>query len=142
LPGRGDDPRYCSRPAQFENATIIANKIIDDFKTPYTVKGNEFRATASIGIAVFPRDGETADILLRNSDLAMYKAKANGKNGLKFYCPESNSFSQARIMLENELRQAVGKGEFELHFQPQVNIKSQRIVGLEALIRWRHPHGC
>jgi len=101
-----------------ENATIIANKIIEDFKTPYTVKDNEFRATASIGIAVFPRDGETADILLRNSDIAMYKAKVNGKNGLKFYCPESNSFYQ------------------------EVNIKSRRIVGLEALIRWRHPvHG-
>jgi len=125
-----------------ENATIIANKIIEDFKTPYTVKDNEFRATASIGIAVYPRDGETADILLRNSDIAMYKAKVNGKNGLKFYCPESNSFYQDRIVLENELRQAVSKGEFELHFQPQVNIKSRRIVGLEALIRWRHPvHG-
>ena len=125
-----------------ENATIIAKKIIEDFMTPYIVKGNEFRATASIGIAVFPRDGETADILLRNADIAMYKAKLNGKNGLKFYCQESNSFYQDRIMLENELRQAVSKGEFELHFQPQVNIRTRRIVGMEALIRWRHPvHG-
>ncbi len=125
-----------------ENATIIATKITDDFMTPYYVKGNEFRATASMGIAVFPRDGETADILLRNADIAMYKAKANGKNGFKFFSPEINSSYQDRIALENDLRQAVSRREFELYFQPQVNIRNRRVVGMEALIRWRHPlHG-
>jgi diguanylate cyclase (GGDEF)-like protein/PAS domain S-box-containing protein len=125
-----------------ENAAIIANKIKEDFERPYLVMGNDFRATASIGIAVFPRDGESADMLLRNADIAMYKAKINGKNGFKFFSPEINSSYQDRIMLENELRQAVSREEFELHFQPQVNIRSRRIVGMEALIRWRHPvHG-
>ncbi len=125
-----------------EDATIIANKIIEDFKTPYCVMGNEFRATASIGIAVFPRDGETSDMLLRNADIAMYKVKANGKNGFKFFSSAINSSYQDRIVLENELRQAVSKGEFELHFQPQVSVNRGWIVGVEALIRWRHPvHG-
>ena len=127
---------------QAEDATIIATKIIEDFKTPYCVVGSEFRATASIGVAVFPRDGESSDMLLRNADIAMYKAKAYGKNGYKFFSPEINNSYQDRIVLENELRQAVSKGEFELHFQPQVSINRGRVVGLEALIRWRHPvHG-
>ncbi len=127
---------------QPEDASIIAGKIIEDFKTPYCVVGNDFRATASIGIAVFPRDGETSDMLLRNADIAMYKAKAYGKNGFKFFSPEINNSYQDRIVLENELRQAVSKGEFELHFQPQVSVNKRRVVGMEALVRWRHPvHG-
>jgi diguanylate cyclase (GGDEF)-like protein/PAS domain S-box-containing protein len=125
-----------------ENVSIIANKIMDDFRTPFLVMGSEFRATASIGIAIYPRDGETSDILLRNADIAMYKVKANGKNGFQFFSPEMNAFYQDRIVLENELRQAVKNGEFELHFQPQVSMRNRRVVGLEALIRWRHPlHG-
>jgi len=125
-----------------ENASIIANKFIEDFGKPYQVVGNDFRATASIGIAVFPRDGNTSDILLRNADIAMYKAKINGKNGFQFFSPEINSSYQNRIVLENELRQAVSRGEFELYFQPQVNVRSGRVIGMESLIRWRHPvHG-
>jgi len=125
-----------------DNATIIAEKIVADFKQPYQVVGTEFRATASVGIAIYPRDGETADALLRNADIAMYKVKGNGKNGYQFYTPAISSSYQDRIVLENELRQAVNNGEFELHYQPQVNVKSRRVVGLEALIRWRHPvHG-
>jgi len=125
-----------------ENVTIIANKIMEDFRTPFLVVGSEFRATTSIGIAVFPRDGETSDILLRNADIAMYKVKANGKNGFQFFSSEMNAFYQDRIVLENELRQAVKNSEFQLYFQPQVSVRNLRVVGLEALIRWQHPvHG-
>ncbi|HZV82014.1 MAG TPA: diguanylate cyclase, partial [Geobacteraceae bacterium] len=125
-----------------ENATVIAQKIIDDFNLPYHVVGNEFRATASIGIALYPRDGETADTLLRNADIAMYKVKGNGKNGLQLFSPAISNCYQDRLVLENELRQAVKNGEFELHFQPQVNVRGRRVVGLEALLRWKHPvHG-
>ncbi len=125
-----------------DNATIIAEKIIADFKHPYHVVGTEFRATASIGIAVYPRDGENADALLRNADIAMYKVKENGKNGYQFYSPAISTCYQDRIVLEHELRQALGNGEFELHYQPQVNVRRGRVVGLEALLRWRHPvHG-
>jgi len=125
-----------------ENAAVIAQKIIDDFRTPYNVVGNEFRATSSIGIAVYPRDGETADTLLRHADIAMYKVKENGKNGFKFYSPDISTGYKDRIILENELRQAVSNGEFELHFQPQLNVRTNRVSGVEALLRWRHPvHG-
>lgn len=128
--------------SQPENATIIAEKIMEGFKTPFTVVGNEFRATASIGIALYPRDGETTDMLLRNADIAMYKAKESGKNGYRFFSPAMNACYQDRLALENELRCAVKNHEFVLYFQPQVSIGKRCIVGLEALIRWNHPvHG-
>jgi len=124
------------------DVTVIANKIIDDFKTPYSVAGDEFRATASIGIAIYPGDGESADTLISNADIAMYKVKGNGKNGFQSYSPVINAGYQERLILENELRQALRNDEFELYFQPKVNVSSRRIVGLEALLRWRHPvHG-
>lgn len=128
--------------ADESDVTIIAEKIIADFKIPYNVVGNEFRATASIGIALYPRDGENAETLIRNADIAMYKAKGNGKNSYQVYSSAISICYQDRLVLENELRQALRNDEFELYFQPQVNVKSRRIVGLEALLRWRHPvHG-
>jgi diguanylate cyclase (GGDEF)-like protein/PAS domain S-box-containing protein len=125
-----------------EDASIIAEKVLNELKTPFTVCGQEFRATASIGIAIYPRDGENADVLLKNADIAMYKVKANGKNGYMFFSPEMKACYQERISLENELRQAIQDSEFELFYQPQISVCGDRIVGLEALIRWRHPvHG-
>lgn len=125
-----------------EDANIIAEKILDELKTPFQVRGQEFRATASIGIAVYPQDGDNADILLKNADIAMYKVKANGKNNYLFFTPEMNACYHERITLENELRQAIKGSEFELHYQPQISVCGDRIIGLEALIRWRHPvHG-
>lgn len=127
---------------QAEGAAVIAEKILEELKLPFTVAGQDFRATASIGISVYPRDGENADLLLKNADIAMYKVKANGKNGYMFFTTEMNSCYHERISLENELRQAIQNSEFELHYQPQVSMNSSRIVGMEALIRWRHPmHG-
>jgi diguanylate cyclase (GGDEF)-like protein/PAS domain S-box-containing protein len=128
--------------SQPEDAAMIAEKIQDELKHPFNVAGQEFRATASIGISIFPRDGENADLLLKNADIAMYKVKSDGKNGYKFFIPEMNSCYHERISLENELHQAIENSEFELHYQPQVNVKNNIIVGFEALIRWRHPiHG-
>lgn len=125
-----------------EHAVSIADKIMEGLKTPFFVVGNEFRATASMGIALYPRDGETADTLIRNADIAMYKAKERGKNGYCFFSPDMNAAYHNRIVLENELRKAVREREFELFFQPQFSISRQRIVGLESLIRWNHPvHG-
>ncbi len=125
-----------------EDAAVIAEKIRDEFKSPFTVVGQDFRASASIGISIFPYDGESADTLLKNADIAMYKAKADGKNGHKFYKKDMNCCYHERISLENELCQAIHNSEFELHYQPQVNVISNKIVGLEALVRWRHPvHG-
>lgn len=125
-----------------DDATTIAEKIIESFKTPYIVAGSEFRATASLGIAIYPRDGDTADTLIRNADIAMYKAKGNGKDGYQLYSSAISECYQDRLALENELRQALINDEFELYFQPQINVTSRRIVGVEALLRWRHPvHG-
>jgi len=125
-----------------EDVNIIAEKILEVLKTPFLVRGQEFRATASIGIAVYPNDGDSADVLLKNADIAMYKVKANGKNSYLFFTTEMNACYHERISLENELRQAINGSEFELYYQPQISIHEDRVVGLEALIRWRHPvHG-
>jgi diguanylate cyclase (GGDEF)-like protein len=125
-----------------EDAVVIAEKIMEELKLPFKVAGQDFSATASIGMSLFPRDGESADLLLKNADIAMYKVKANGKNGYRFFTKEMNSCYHDRISLENELRRAIQNSEFELHYQPQINVNSDRIAGLEALIRWRHPiHG-
>ena len=125
-----------------EDATLIAKKIIELFAIPFLVAGHEFRASVSIGIAIFPRDGENAELLLKHADIAMYKVKSNGKNGYAFFTREMNSSYQKRISLENELHQAIQNKEFELHYQPQINVTDNSIVGLEALVRWQHPlHG-
>ena len=125
-----------------EDAVVIAEKILEEFKYPFTVVGQDFRASVSIGISIFPNDGESSDTLLKNADIAMYKVKADGKNGYKFFKKEMNSCYHERISLENELCMAIRNSEFELHYQPQVNVSNNKIVGLEALVRWRHPvHG-
>lgn len=127
---------------QAEDASLIAEKILEELKLPFNVVGQDFSASASIGISIFPRDGECADLLLKNADIAMYRVKASGKNGYRFFTKDMNACYHERISLENELRQAIQKSEFVLHYQPQINVNSSRIVGLEALIRWRHPvHG-
>ena len=125
--------------AHAEDAAQIANKIMELFAAPFIVAGHEFRASASIGIAIFPRDGESAELLLKHADIAMYKVKSSGKNGYTFFTSEMNSSHQERISLENELHQAIQNSEFVLHYQPQINMLSNRIVGVEALIRWQHP---
>ena len=125
-----------------EGASIIAEKILDILKAPFQVKGQEFRITASIGIALYPQDGNSADVLLKNADIAMYEVKTSGKNNYLYFTDKMNVCHHERISLEHELRQAIKCSEFELYYQPQISICGDRIVGLEALIRWQHPtHG-
>ncbi len=127
---------------QTEDANIIAEKILNELSSPFIVAGQDFRVTASIGIAVFPRDGESVDVLLKNADIAMYRVKADGKNNTKFYIPDMNACYHERINLENDLRRAISNSEFELYYQPKINVTNFQIVGMEALIRWHHPlHG-
>lgn len=122
-----------------EDATIVAEKIINEFTVPFTVGGQDMHITASIGIAVLPGDGDNVDVLLKNADIAMYKVKSSGKNGFKYFIPDMNVAKHERITLENDLRLAIRRNEFELHYQPQFNVSKHEFVGVEALIRWNHP---
>jgi diguanylate cyclase (GGDEF)-like protein/PAS domain S-box-containing protein len=127
---------------QADDAQIIASKIFAELQRPFHVGGREFIATASIGISVYPNDGEGAEGLLRNADIAMYEVKANGKNGARLFTADMKAGQMPRLELERDLRQAIPNGEFVLHFQPQFSLRSGRVIGAEGLIRWAHPvHG-
>ena len=123
-----------------DDASLIARKMLNALKQPFTVAGQDFVATVSIGIATFPEDGETPEELIRNADIAMYQTKAQGKNGYLEFNPAMNTTHIERLSLENDLRLAIKQGDqFELHYQPQISLSRRRVVGLEALIRWNHP---
>ena len=106
---------------------------------PCTVGGRELNVTASIGISIFPEDGENAHELLSHADAAMYFAKAMGRRNFRFYTSTMSEAAQIRLGLENDLHQAMKRGEFVLHFQPRVQMASRAICGFEALLRWNHP---
>ena len=122
-----------------EDAEVIASKILEALAAPIMLSQGEYRATVSVGISLFPRDGATAEDLTRHADIAMYQVKRSGKNAFRFFDPALNTHHRERITLENDLRDALGRAEFELHYQPQVSLAQRRIVGLEALLRWNHP---
>jgi diguanylate cyclase (GGDEF)-like protein len=117
----------------------IANKILDSLARPFLQEGIELYITTSIGISVFPSDGVDSETLLKNADIAMYRAKANGRNNFQFYTPAMNEKALERMELEYSLRHAVDRDEFVLHYQPQVDVSAGRIIGMEALLRWKHP---
>ena len=125
--------------ADIDAITTIAEKITTELKPPFAVGGRDFRTTASIGIAVYPDDGDTPDLLLRNADIAMYQIKARGKNGYMRYAPEMSRDHIERVDLDNELRAALQHNQFVLHYQPQIDLADERVSGVEALIRWNHP---
>ncbi len=122
-----------------EDITPIARKIMDSFKKTFTVAGYHLQVTASIGISVFPDDAEDITVLFRYADIAMYHAKERGRNAFQFYNTDINIRSIERLRFENYLRQALARGEFLVHYQPQVVVRTGRIVAAEALVRWRHP---
>ncbi|MFZ5549537.1 MAG: putative bifunctional diguanylate cyclase/phosphodiesterase [Pseudomonadota bacterium] len=127
---------------QAADALVIAHKLSAELQRPFLVGGREFIATASIGISVYPDDGESADVLLRHADTAMYEVKSGGKNGSRLFTPDMQASRLPRLELERDLRNALRNGEFVLHFQPQFSLRSGRVIGAEALVRWQHPqHG-
>jgi diguanylate cyclase (GGDEF)-like protein/PAS domain S-box-containing protein len=120
-------------------AGALANALIEVVSKSYEVHGHEFIVGASIGIALAPSDGDSADALLRNADMALYRAKAEGRGSAHFFEPEMDRRIQARRVLELDLRKAFANGEFELFYQPLVSLDTDTISGFEALLRWRHP---
>jgi diguanylate cyclase (GGDEF)-like protein/PAS domain S-box-containing protein len=122
-----------------DDAAKIAIKLLEAVAEPVSVEGHELFVTGSVGIALFPNDGDTAEMLLKNADHAMYRAKESGMNSYQLCTPSMNSRALERLSLENAMRWALSRGEFEVHYQPQLAVKSRKTTGMEALIRWNRP---
>jgi diguanylate cyclase (GGDEF)-like protein/PAS domain S-box-containing protein len=122
-----------------ETARHVAQKVLDALSEPVTLDGHELKVTPSVGICAYPHDGKDVETLMRNADTAMYHAKQMGRNNYQFFTQAMNDAAQQRLSLENDLRFAVERGEFTLHYQPQLDLKTGAIVGFEALVRWQHP---
>jgi diguanylate cyclase (GGDEF)-like protein/PAS domain S-box-containing protein len=122
-----------------EDPATTARRILNALKEAHSIEGHDLHVTASIGISVFPEDGMDAETLLKNADTAMYQAKESGRQNFRFFKPEMNIKAVERQSMEQDLRRAIERHEFTLHYQPIVNLKSESITGAEALLRWTHP---
>ena len=122
-----------------DDMAALAGRIVDVLGRPYLVDGHLVNVGASIGVAVSPQDGQDYNQLLKNADLALYAAKNAGRSTYSFFEPAMDARALARRTLEIDLRKALALGEFELHYQPQIDLESEAVVGFEALVRWRHP---
>jgi len=125
--------------ARVEDTVEVTERILEHFREPWVLFGQKVRVTASIGIALYPNDGEDAETLLANADMAMYRAKELGRDKFQLYTPDLNATIMERAVLERDLRDALERQQFVIHYQPQVDISSGRIQGMEALVRWEHP---
>ena len=119
-------------------AVEVARRLIEECSAPFHVGGHDLTVTPSIGISLYPQDGKDFDSLLKHADVAMYKAKELGRNTFQFYAADMNKATLDRLLMESNLRRALDNGEFVLHYQPLVCLRSGRILGVEALIRWAH----
>lgn len=124
-----------------EEAEQIAQRILQAMEAPFNIAGRNLHVTTSIGISLFPEDGEGPEPLLRNADAAMYRVKASGRNGYRLHTPAMYTEVFRRLELETNLRQGLERDEFLVYYQPQVNLASNEIIGVEALVRWRRPDG-
>jgi diguanylate cyclase (GGDEF)-like protein/PAS domain S-box-containing protein len=138
-PGGDEFTVLLEEPTATSAAAVLAERLIASLAQPFVIEGQEMFVTASVGIACYPADGHDAATLLKNADVAMYRAKQRGRNTFQFFTSDMNTRAFEQLLLENSLRRALERGEFELHYQPKFEAADERIAGLEALIRWRHP---
>lgn len=124
---------------EIDSINAIANKILRSFTQPFKLDNQDYFITASMGVAIYPTDGINAEILIKNADIAMYTAKEKGRNQWVLCTPIMKNKVIETVKLSNQLYRAVDRGELELYYQPQINSVSNKIIGLEALIRWNHP---
>ena len=117
----------------------LARKLIEALSASFTLSGGEYNVTASIGVSTYPDDGDDLQTLLKHADIAMYRSKEQGRNTFQFYSAQMNVHSVERLSLESGLRRALERGELLLHYQPIINMRSQQVAGMEALVRWQHP---
>jgi diguanylate cyclase (GGDEF)-like protein len=122
-----------------DGAAVVAQNILNSLEYSYSIAGQELYVSGSIGITFYPFDDNEASVLVKNADTAMYVAKSRGGNNYQFYSEQMNAKASARLEMEGRLRHAQGRGELLLHYQPQVEVGSMRIVGVEALLRWQSP---
>ena len=122
-----------------DDAAVVARKLLESLTQPFDIDGQELTVSTSIGIAVYPGNGSDIDVLLKHADTAMYGAKNEGRNDFRFFTPDMNSRVFARLKLENALRRAIERNELILEYQPQWEMPEQRLIGVEALVRWEHP---
>jgi len=125
--------------AKPEDASLVADRVITSLARPFRAHGHEVYVSASLGISIAPADGSDPATLLKNADMAMYRAKQAGRNTYRFFLPEMNARAAERLQTETELRGALERREFVLHYQPKVVISTGLISGFEALLRWNHP---
>jgi diguanylate cyclase (GGDEF)-like protein len=123
--------------AKADDAGMVAQKVVNALAAPFELDGHQAYISASIGVSLYPGDGDQVDTLLKNADTAMYRAKQQGRNGYQFYLPEMNERLMERLQLETKLRGALDRGEFRLHYQPKVSLDTGAISGFEALLRWQ-----
>ena len=121
------------------DASVLAQKLIHALLEPFNINGVKLVLNMSIGISIYPDDSDNAELLLRNADAAMYKAKSTGRNNFKFYSPELTEQAELRILMEHDINQALIKNELVVYFQPQIDIERRCVIGAEALVRWIHP---
>ncbi len=122
-----------------KNAAVAAEKLMLAFNEPFKLQGQEIHVSASMGISIYPRDGQDASMLLRNADSAMYRAKEGGRNNYQFYTHELTKKAFERVLMENSLRRALEQEELRLFYQPQFDLRTGLIIGMEVLVRWQHP---
>ncbi len=118
---------------------LIAEKILMSLSRPILINGHDVVVTASIGVSVYPRDGDHGEILLRNADIAMYRVKEHGRNSVRQFIPEMGLTAISRLNMESAMRRGLERGEFALHYQPKIDLLTQQVIGAEALVRWHHP---